>query len=77
MTPIDYIDRVAYILRMKEYEHRGNLSRISDEFGSLALSMERSAEFFRQQDPSLPPRAKTEPVWTLYHNGDSTFVHMH
>jgi hypothetical protein len=68
--PIEYIDHIAYLLRIRAEGYRlaGYADRAMGDDG-LAKSMEDSAAWFRAQDPELPPRQKREDPSMLYYKG--------
>lgn len=70
MTPIEYIDLMAYNTRVYIESKRSTDADVSHEIW-LADSMEKSAEWFREQDPTLPPPKKREDPAVLFSGGHS------
>lgn len=56
MTPIEYLDRLAHYLRIRAAGYRH--SDPPSDLIHVATAIEQSAEHFRRNDPSLPPRKK-------------------
>lgn len=74
-SPIEYIDVIARNLRIREYQYGNDdptpeQKSFSAELGHLAEQMEKSAQFFRDQDETLPPRREFDPVHMLFYNGN-------